>query len=211
MSDPRGRLLLVRHGQTDHNVQGRLQGQVDIPLNGTGREQAAAVARALAHHRFDLIISSPLSRARDTARAIADAAGAGEVETEAAFIEQSFGQWEGLASEEIGEGWPDLHAQWRAGRTVPGVGIEDRESVGERFAVAARALMAENPGARILVVSHGAAIRAGITTLLGLDASAFHGIGGMGNCHRSLLEPLHSDPTGKTMRLLSHNVPADFA
>jgi broad specificity phosphatase PhoE len=210
MSDARGRLVLVRHGQTDHNVQGRLQGQVDIPLNATGRDQAMAVARTLSPHRFDLILSSPLSRAQDTAQAIADATGTREIATESDFIEQSFGDWEGLTGEEIHASWPDQHVQWRAGRTVPGLGIEDRSAVGERFARAARAVMREHAGATVLVVSHGAAIRAGVTALIGLDPGAFHGIGGMGNCHRSLLEPLHSDPTGRSMRLLSHNVPPDF-
>ena len=72
-SEPAGRgmteLILWRHGQTDHNLVGRVQGQVDIPLNATGLAQAAAAARILASPRPDRIVSSPLSRARTTAQA----------------------------------------------------------------------------------------------------------------------------------------------
>ncbi|HEX2923305.1 MAG TPA: histidine phosphatase family protein, partial [Chloroflexota bacterium] len=69
------RLLLVRHGQTDWNLDGRYQGRVDVPLNGAGLEQAALLARDLAGRQIDLLISSPLRRAMDTAGAIAEARG----------------------------------------------------------------------------------------------------------------------------------------
>lgn len=211
MTSPATRLILVRHGQTDYNAQARLQGQIDIPLNDVGRDQARHVAAGLSKETIDVIVSSPLIRARDTAEAIAAALGGAPVEEDPAFLEQSFGQWEGLIGSEIQERWPDLYTEWRTSRVVPGIGMEERRVVGERFARAARALVDAHPGRTVLVVSHGAAIRAGVTTLIGLDPASFHGIGGMGNCHRSLLEPLRSDPEGRSMRLLSHNVPPDFA
>ena len=71
----RTRLVLVRHGQTDHNREGRLQGQVNIPLNENGRRQAESLARTVAAFPPDVIVSSPLSRARATAAAIARACG----------------------------------------------------------------------------------------------------------------------------------------
>lgn len=203
------RLLIARHGQTDHNVVGRLQGQVDIPLNETGKAQAQQLARALDGMHIDRIVSSPLSRAVNTARPLADALGLG-IDTDAAFIERGFGDWEGLTGAEIRERWPEKYAAWRAQEPLPEVGLEDRGDVGRRFASAARDLVADNPGSTVLVLSHGAAMRAGITGLIGLDIDTFSGIAGLGNCHRSELEPERSDAAGHLMRLVSHNVPPDF-
>lgn len=208
---PSSRLILVRHGQTDYNAEGRLQGQVDIPLNTTGRVQAEGVARALRNEPIDVIVSSPLVRALDTAQEISRSLGGLEVVVDDAVIEQGFGQWEGLIGSEIESQWPDLYRDWRTSKAVPGIGMEERAVVGERFAGAARRLLAQHAGRTVLVVSHGAAIRSGITALIGQDPAAFFGIGGLGNCHRSVLEPLRSDPQGQAMRLLSHNVPPDFA
>lgn len=208
-----GRLVLLRHGQTDHNVAGRLQGRVDVPLNDTGRAQARAAARSLAAGATpDLVVSSPLSRALETAEIIAATLGVPEpIVTEKALIEAGFGAWEGLTDAEIAERWPDDHRQWRQRGPLAHIGMEDRGVVGDRVAGACRALLAQHPGAQILVVSHGAALRSGITSLLGLDAAQFHGIGGLENCCSSVLEPLRSDPDGRLMRLQSHNRPPDFA
>lgn len=203
------RLVLVRHGQTDHNRDGRLQGQVDIPLNATGRKQAARAAASIAQNPPDLIVASPLDRAHETARIIGAACGVA-VTTDAAFLERSFGAWEGLRGEEIRGRWPQEHAAWRAHRPVPGLDIEERHVVGERVAAAARSLIAENTGGTVMVVAHGAAITLGITALLGEDPETFRGLGGLENCHRSVLEPLVSDPSGQAMRLLSHNLAPDF-
>lgn len=203
------RLVLVRHGQTDHNRDGRLQGQVDIPLNDAGRAQAARVAASVAQNPPDVIVASPLGRAHETARVIGHAAGV-PVTTDVAFLERSFGAWEGLRGEEIRARWPHEHAEWRAHRQVPGLDIEERTAVGERVAAAARSLVAENAGGTVMVVAHGAAITLGISVLLGEDPESFRGLGGLENCHHSVLEPLVSDPTGQAMRLLSHNLPPDF-
>jgi probable phosphoglycerate mutase len=199
----------VRHGQTDHNREGRLQGQVDIPLNDRGVRQAETLARTVAASPPDLIVSSPLERARDTAGAIARACGL-EVTTDDAFLERSFGQWEGLRGEEIRHRWPAEHSDWRAHRPIAGLDIEDRPVVGERVAAGCRRLLEEHPGRTVMVVAHGAAITLGITALLGLDMNDFRGIAGLENCHRSVLEPVHTEPTEGLMRLLSHNLPPDF-
>ncbi|MBB5831210.1 histidine phosphatase family protein [Brachybacterium aquaticum] len=205
----RGRLILVRHGQTDYNREGRLQGQVDIPLNARGVRQAEVLAGAIAQDPPDVIVASPLQRALETARAIGRACDR-EVITDPAFLERGFGQWEGLRGEEIHERWPAEHADWRAHRPVSGLGIEDRPEVGERVAGACRRLLAQNPGRTVMVVAHGAAITLGITALLGLDTNGFRGIAGLENCHRSVLEPVLTDPQEGLMRLLSHNVAPDF-
>lgn len=205
----RTRLVLARHGQTDYNREARLQGQVDIPLNDTGRRQATMLATALAENPPDVIVSSPLARAYDTALVVGKACGL-EVATDDAFLERGFGEWEGLRGEEIRSRWPHEHAAWRDHRTVPGLGIEDRPDVARRVAEACHRLVAEHTGRTVLVVAHGAAITLGITELLGLDHDSFRGIGGLQNCHRSVLEPLHSDATGQLMRLVSHNLAPDF-
>lgn len=205
----RSRLIFARHGQTEYNRTGRLQGQVDIPLNETGERQARQLAASIAANPPDVIVSSPLLRALHTAETIGTACGL-EVTTDAAFLERGFGHWEGLRGAEIQERWPEEYADWRAHRTVHGLDVEDRPEVGERVATAARDLLRRYSGGTVLIVGHGAAITLGITTLLGLDTSGFRGIAGLENCHRSALEPLHDDESGHSMRLLSHNMPPDF-
>lgn len=203
------RLILARHGQTDYNRDARLQGQIDIPLNSTGREQAAELATAMERIRPDVIVSSPLRRAVDTAEATGERLGI-PVRTDARLLERGFGPWEGLTADEITERWPQEYADFRSHRRVVGLDVEDRQDVSDRFADACRELVAESPEKTVLVVAHGAAITLGITGLLGLDAHDFRGIAGMGNCHRSHLEPLRSDETGRLMRLVSHNLAPDF-
>lgn len=205
----RTRLILVRHGQTDYNRDARLQGQIDIPLNDTGLRQAAVLAATVAENPPDLIVTSPLSRAHDTARIVGDASGV-DVRTDDAFLERGFGQWEGLKGDEIRRRWPHEHADWRAHRHVQGLDVEDRPVVATRVASACHQLVAENTGGTVMVVAHGAAITLGITEMLGLDTSGFRGISGLENCHRSVIEPLVADTSGQLMRLVSHNLPPDF-
>lgn len=211
-SDPRrfSRLILARHGQTDYNVEGRLQGQIDIPLNEAGHGQARTLADALAGTRIDAIVASPLGRAMDTARAVASRHDL-EVGSDPAYLERGFGQWEGMVDDEIRAQWPEQWKAWKGHDSLPSLGIEERSAVAERFARAARALLEQHPGQTVLVVSHGAAVRAAVTGLIGLDIERFPGIGGLGNCHRSELAYERSDGLWHTMRLLSHNVPPDFA
>lgn len=206
----RTRLILARHGETDYNRGGRLQGQIDIALNERGRQQAEVLARTLSEQAPDVIVASPLSRAHDTARAVGAACGL-PVTTDAALIERGFGPWEGLTPDEITERWPEEYAAFRRQEQVLGLDVESRETVGERVAGACTRLLADHPEQTVLVVAHGAAITLGITTMLGLDPEAFRGIAGLSNCHRSVLEPLHADASGRRMRLLSHNLAPDFA
>ena len=209
MRAPRTRLVLVRHGQTDYNRDGRLQGQVDIPLNETGIRQAESLAATVTENPPDVVVASPLERAVETAR-IATRGTDLEVTTDAAFLERSFGRWEGLKGEEIRHRWPAEHADWRAHRPVLGLDVEDRPEVGERVAAACRDLVARHGGGTVMVVAHGAAITLGITALLGLDTHEFRGVAGLENCHRSVLEPLLGEPADGLMRLVSHNLAPDF-
>lgn len=200
-----GRIVLLRHGQTDFNVAMRLQGQTDIPLNDVGRAQAAAAAHALSARRPDAVVSSDLSRALDTARAVADLVGV-EVVADPRLRERDFGDWEGLHGDVIRERWPDEHAVWRGGGHPEGVGAERRGDVALRFAAgveeAAEWLAKDQT---LLVVAHGACISAGITSMLGQDADTWAGIRGLDNCHWSDLEASARDPR---WRLVAHNLGA---
>jgi broad specificity phosphatase PhoE len=141
---------VLRHGQTDWNIDFRLQGVTDIPMNETGIAQARDAATAIDANEWDSIITSPLSRARETAEIVAAVNGLGEVLIEPLLLERSFGEAEGMAHEE----W---RAKYSDTNLVPG-----GESLG---ALEARAnllldtLVANHEGRKVLAVSHGALIR----------------------------------------------------
>ena len=96
-------LVLVRHGETEWNRIGRVQGRTDIPLNDTGRQQARETAERLRERgdRFDAVVASPLSRAAETARIVADGLDLGAVELVDALVERDYGGAEGMTGAEI--------------------------------------------------------------------------------------------------------------
>ena len=106
-------IIAIRHGETDWNVQTRIQGSSDIPLNATGRWQAEQVGLALADTPIDEIHSSDLGRALDTARAIASHHGLEPV-THEAMRERHFGHFEALTWHEIETHWPEDHRLWKS-------------------------------------------------------------------------------------------------
>ncbi|MFB2583834.1 histidine phosphatase family protein [Herbiconiux liukaitaii] len=140
----------VRHGQTDWNFQKRIQGTTDVPLNETGREQAREAAEQLAGRRWDGIVASPLSRARETAEIIARQLGLPAPEIVGALQERSYGEVEGLDAVGIAERFPDPLA--------PVPGRERRSDVVKRVLPALEALAEEHPGESLIVVSHGGVI-----------------------------------------------------
>ncbi|MGI9608569.1 MAG: histidine phosphatase family protein, partial [Acidimicrobiales bacterium] len=99
------RILIVRHGQSEWNAMGRWQGQADISLTDLGRAQARAAATRLGS--FDLIAASTLMRAAETAYIISNELGIGPISPMVDLVERSVGEWSGLTSVEIEEGWPD--------------------------------------------------------------------------------------------------------
>lgn len=199
-----GTLLLLRHGQTEWNAQRRLQGQADVDLDEVGVEQAATAAGEIARLQPAAIVSSDLVRARRTAEALGEVVGM-PVVTDVRLRERAFGAWEGLDHPAIEGGWPAEYAIWSEGGQPEGVGLEPRGDVGRRMAQAigehAEPLAADD---LVVVVTHGAAIGAGITALLGLDAGEWNGISGLGNCHWSVLRPTGSGVP--PWRLAAHNV-----
>jgi uncharacterized phosphatase len=144
------RLFLVRHGETEWNRIKRIQGVSDIPLNDTGRAQAAALGDILAAHRFDLIVSSPLSRALETARIIASRLSMPTPTIINDLIERNYGDAEGATGR-------DLEQRYPMGAEVPG--REDREAVTTRALGVLHELAGRYPDADILAVAHGGVIR----------------------------------------------------
>ncbi|MFY9512204.1 MAG: histidine phosphatase family protein, partial [Rubrivivax sp.] len=106
------RLVVIRHGETAWNAELRIQGHTDIPLNDTGRWQAARMAAALADEGLSAVYSSDLQRAADTAAALAAAAGL-QVVHDAGLRERHFGAFEGATFREIEQRWPEDARRWR--------------------------------------------------------------------------------------------------
>jgi len=143
-------LGLLRHGQTDWNINFLLQGVTDIPMNQTGIEQVKLAAKAIRAEDWDVVLTSPLSRARQTAEIIASQHGYTEIIEQELLIERSFGEAEGLS-----------HEQWRAKYSNLDVipGGESRTQLAERSRLLLETISQELAGKRVLAISHGALIR----------------------------------------------------
>ncbi len=167
-------ILLARHGETDWNREHRVQGHTDRPLNDTGRAQALALAESLAGEPLDAVYASDLSRASETARAVAEPRRL-PVRTLRELREKDFGTWEGLTDEEILRRFPDARrGHWGDGETS--------EAMAGRVVTAVRTIAEHHPGERVLVVSHGGPLRAV------LAHCSVAGDGPIANCHVARLE-----------------------
>jgi broad specificity phosphatase PhoE len=172
-------LLLVRHGETDWNRDGRWQGHSDTHLNDSGREQAARLADEL--DGVDVIYSSDLARARETAEIVAERVDL-PVHLDQRLRERSFGAWEGKTGPEIESEFAAAHAKWLAG----GPGADDAEPFAE-FAARVESFLAEvvarHPDETVLIVAHGGSIRVIHARAQGLDYLRDHRlIPGVPNC-----------------------------
>jgi probable phosphoglycerate mutase len=157
-------LLVLRHGRSEWNAAGRWQGHADVPLDATGRRQAAdAAVRIAALGSFAAVWTSDLSRARATAEVIADAVGAESVLTDVRLRENHVGPWEGLTQSEVEHGWPGF----LAARRRPD-GFEAFEVAAARMVDAFRHIASRHPGSCVVVVSHGGVIRA-VRRILGAE------------------------------------------
>ena len=163
------RIELIRHGQTDWNRDDRLQGSSDIPLNATGRAQAVETAALLADQGLAAIVSSPLARARDTARIIADILG---IELGASYddlIERDYASFEGTVAsgpmpDEPNAEYPDIES--RESVTVRGM-----RAIGE---IRDTRLPIDGPDATIAAVCHGTIIRYVLSEILGEEIPHIH-------------------------------------
>lgn len=153
------RLGFIRHGQTNWNAEGRLQGSSDIPLNDVGRQQARDAVAVLGTDTWDAIVSSPLSRARETAEIIAAGLGIELGRSYDALIERDYGQAEGMQDGDWEKLWPNKD----------GGGIEPLESVVARGRAAIDQIAADFPGKNVAVVCHGTIIRYTLSALAGVQ------------------------------------------
>lgn len=173
-------LLLVRHGETDWNRDGRWQGHSDTHLNDLGREQAARLAIEL--DGIDVVYASDLARARETAEILAGPLDL-DVHVDERLRERSFGAWEGKTGPEIEAEFREAHARWLAGE---GAGADDAEPFAD-FAARVRGfvddVLARHPGETVLVVAHGGSIRVIHALADGLDYVRDHrSIPSVANC-----------------------------
>lgn len=146
-------LYIIRHGQTDWNIKKKLQGTEDIPLNDTGRQQAALCAEVLSDIPFEAIYTSPLSRASETAQIISDSTHHAPVIVEPGLIERDFGEGSGMTHEQLHSTYPEYP------HILPN-GMETFDTLSDRVFAAVRACAEKHHEKPILLVSHGASINA---------------------------------------------------
>jgi len=166
------RVYLVRHGEVSAEWHDRIYGQLDVPLSDAGQAQAEALGRRMEARRIDAVYASDLSRAMDTASALARLHGR-PVKPVRAFREASFGHWQGLSWAEILE----RHGDEVRARSADfgGAKMKDGESLEElaaRVLPALREIVAKHPGESIVVAAHGGVTRVIIADALGMDYSA---------------------------------------
>jgi probable phosphoglycerate mutase len=184
------RLVVWRHGQTAWNVEGRGQGQTDIPLDDHGIAQARAAAARLAALRPAALVSSDLRRAAQTAAELARITGL-TVTYDADLREIDLGSWAGLTRAEVHARHPEIAALAAAGEDFRRGGhgetlaeVAERAEKGFR-----RAIELVDDGETVVAVSHGLATRVGIARLVGLPPAHWEAFGGLGNCSWVVCEP----------------------
>lgn len=156
-------ILLCRHAETASNREGRLQGRADPPLTAVGVAQAGRLAARVAGERPVAVVSSPATRARETAAAIAGAAGLDGVTVDDRFVELDYGDWDGLPVGDPAIPW----ARWRADAGLRPPGGESLVDLRARVTTALEDLVAAHGDAVIVVVSHVSPIKAAVVWATG--------------------------------------------
>ncbi|MGH3751603.1 MAG: histidine phosphatase family protein [Pseudonocardiaceae bacterium] len=195
------RLVLWRHGETDYNAALRMQGHLDSQLTATGLGQARRAARLLAQLTPDVLMTSDLSRAGDTAAVLAAETGM-PLQVDKRLRETHLGKWQGLTHAEVEARYPGGIQAWRGNPECAPPGGESRVDVAERAAQVVAELDAAGLGSAVLC-THGGLI-AGLTPLLlGMPVSVWPVFVGIGNCHWTVLLR-----HGSGWRLWSYNTAA---
>lgn len=149
-------ICVTRHGETDWNVEGILQGWTDVPLNAKGRKQAVDLAERFAPQGFDAVWTSPLIRSRETAQIIARQLGLPEPRCHDGLMERNFGVIQGIPKTELAELNPvicqlilnrDPHCRFEQG--------ESMDEFADRVLAAPLDIAREQPGAKVLLITHG--------------------------------------------------------
>lgn len=202
-----GTIILWRHGQTDYNLEVRVQGGVDVPLNRTGAAQAAASAALLERYLRGapaVVVSSTLVRALATAQVLAEVLGV-RVVTDSRLREREFGLWEGLTRDEMVRSWPEEYSLWKAGETPPGIGMESRTHVADRVEAALLEHASRHaPEDTLVVVSHGSATAQALGRMLGAAPGSRFPVRALDNAHWSTLQ--HAPDLTPPWRLTAHNL-----
>lgn len=167
------RFILVRHGETTWNREGRYQGQIDTPLSPFGVEQGQLVAKALEKVPFDVAYASPLERSFETARMCAVPHGI-EVIKDERLLEINHGEWEGLQADEVRTNYPELLHKWHTSVVdVQMPGGENIEDVRQRAMTAFNDYAKRHEGKTVLVAAHDAVNKAVLCDILDISLSHF--------------------------------------
>lgn len=195
-------LILWRHGHTEWNSEGRIQGHTDVALTALGHTQAAQAASLLAARSPVAIVASDLVRAGDTAAPLAELTGL-PVRRDPRLRERSYGDWEGLTAAEIAERFPEAAARKRAGRHDLGHGVEPPIDVMKRAGEALREIAETvTPAGTTVVATHSGTARYGMFELLGWPVELLGTVAALANCHYT---ELRLDPV-RGWLVHAHNV-----
>lgn len=167
------RLLLIRHGETLWNAERRFQGQTDVALSPRGEQQVAALVRAIESETVDVLYTSDLQRAWQTALILAEALGL-PLHKETRLREMAFGRWEGLTYTELQQRDAALLAAWQAdpSRTAP-PGGETLLQIAERVSAALKTILATVQAHHVAVVAHSGPLRVLLCLALGFDVRSY--------------------------------------
>jgi len=168
------KLLFIRHGQTAWNREQVFRGGTDVELDEIGKNQARLLAQRLMNCSLSAVYSGPLSRARETAQAVADACGL-EVKVHPGLDDMRFGKWEGLAHTEVATKYPEVYQLWKTdpwrARIPGGLGLAELD---QRSGSALNEIIADNrPEAVLAVVTHRVVLKLLVSRMLGLGPDGF--------------------------------------
>jgi 2,3-bisphosphoglycerate-dependent phosphoglycerate mutase/probable phosphoglycerate mutase len=197
------RLVLVRHGETEYNAVGRMQGQLDSELTDIGMDQIRAAAPVLAGYGPAYIVSSDLTRAARTAEEIGQVCGV-PVKLDPRLRETHLGEWQGLTLPDVHAGWPGAWEVWRGDPTWPPPGGESRVDVVARAMPLIDELIeqfGDGPAATVMLFAHGGLIASLSCALMGLPTPNWTALAGPGNCRWTVLRRRVPQ-----WRLAAHNV-----
>lgn len=198
-----GRLYLVRHGESEWNILNKVQGQSNVNLTKKGIEQAKKIGERLVDDKIDLIFSSDLRRAFDTAKIIGDLLDL-EVNSLKELREISFGVWEGLTIKEIMDKYVNEHIVWMTEPHKLSLPKAERLiDLQERLLRVVNYHVKENNNKNILIVSHGASIKALILGILGIDLSIYNKLS-ISNASLSIIEYRDYSPVLRVLNDTNH-------